>query len=188
MSIIIGNNISKYRKSLNLTQLELSQKINYSDKSISKWEKGDGIPDIIVLKKLADIFNVTVNELIDEGSVINTKNVSKRPIITSLSILLVWLVAVFCFVVLFWIDRSIKSWLAFVYALPATFIVAQVFSSMWGNKFSRAFCFSGIVWSTIISISITINLTHSFMLLLVGIPLQVMIILWYVFIAKEKNK
>ncbi|MFQ9093492.1 MAG: helix-turn-helix transcriptional regulator [Ruminococcus sp.] len=42
----IAGNISRYRKQLGMTQLDLSEKINYSDKSISKWERGDGIPDV----------------------------------------------------------------------------------------------------------------------------------------------
>ena len=44
----IAGNIAKYRKQLGMTQIDLSEKINYSDKSISKWERGDGIPDVEV--------------------------------------------------------------------------------------------------------------------------------------------
>ena len=60
----IAGNIAKYRKQLGMTQIDLSEKINYSDKSISKWERGDGIPDVPTLVQLAEIFGVSVDELI----------------------------------------------------------------------------------------------------------------------------
>ena len=60
----IAGNIAKYRKQLGMTQIDLSEKINYSDKSISKWERGDGIPDVLTLVQLAEIFGVSVDELI----------------------------------------------------------------------------------------------------------------------------
>lgn len=60
----IAGNISRYRKQLGMTQLDLSEKINYSDKSISKWERGDGIPDVPTMVQLAEIFGVSVDDLI----------------------------------------------------------------------------------------------------------------------------
>ena len=60
----IAGNIAKYRKQLGMTQIDLSEKINYSDKSISKWERGDGIPDVPTLVQLAEVFGVSVDELI----------------------------------------------------------------------------------------------------------------------------
>ena len=63
---IIANNIVYYRKQLELTQSQLAEKINYSDKAISKWERGEGVPDIFILKQLADLFHVTVNDLLSE--------------------------------------------------------------------------------------------------------------------------
>ena len=59
----IGKNIATFRKGANLTQAELAQKINYSDKSVSKWESRNGAPDVYVLMSLAELFGVTVNAL-----------------------------------------------------------------------------------------------------------------------------
>ena len=50
---IIASNLTKYRKNLGLTQLELAEKLNYSDKTLSKWERGESIPDIVTLKQLS---------------------------------------------------------------------------------------------------------------------------------------
>ena len=59
-----ARNLTYYRKALNLTQTDLAEKLNYSDKSISKWERGDGLPDLSVTAQLAEIFGLTVNDLI----------------------------------------------------------------------------------------------------------------------------
>ena len=64
----IAQNLIRYRKAANLTQAELAQKINYSDKSVSKWESGNGVPDIYIFLKLADLYGVTVNDLGGENS------------------------------------------------------------------------------------------------------------------------
>lgn len=60
-----GEFIKELRKEKNLTQKELGEKINITDKAISKWERGISFPDIAVLKDLADFFNVDVSELLN---------------------------------------------------------------------------------------------------------------------------
>lgn len=60
----IAKNLIRYRKAANLTQAELAQKINYSDKSVSKWESGNGVPDIYILLKLAELYGVSVNDVV----------------------------------------------------------------------------------------------------------------------------
>ena len=61
----VANNIAQLRKSKGLTQLELAERLNYSDKAVSKWERGEGLPDVLVLSKMAEIFDVTLAELVD---------------------------------------------------------------------------------------------------------------------------
>ena len=63
---VIGKNITRLRKLANMTQLELAEKLNYSDKSISKWEQGNGIPDVRILIQLAELFGVTLDDLVHE--------------------------------------------------------------------------------------------------------------------------
>ena len=55
---IIAENITALRKSARLTQAELAEKLNYSDKAISKWERGDSVPDVLVLAELAELYGV----------------------------------------------------------------------------------------------------------------------------------
>lgn len=63
---IIADNIAELRKAVPLTQAELAEKLNYSDKAVSKWERGESIPDVIVLKQIAGIFGVSVDYLLEE--------------------------------------------------------------------------------------------------------------------------
>lgn len=63
---IISKNITNLRKAEKLTQFEFANKLNYSDKAISKWERGESVPDVITLKQIADFFNVTVDYILTE--------------------------------------------------------------------------------------------------------------------------
>ena len=60
----IAKNLTFYRENAGQTQLELAEKLNYSDKSISKWERGEGIPGVFVLTQIAQLYGVTVNDLL----------------------------------------------------------------------------------------------------------------------------
>ena len=62
--IKIGNFITNERKARNLTQAKLAEKIFVSEKTVSKWENGNGIPDTNSLVKLCEIFDVSLNELL----------------------------------------------------------------------------------------------------------------------------
>ena len=63
---IIAENLALFRKLNGLTQNELAEAIGYSNKSVSKWERGEGCPDMFVLLNLSDIYGVTVSELIGQ--------------------------------------------------------------------------------------------------------------------------
>ena len=101
---VLAKNLIKYRKSFNLTQQNLADKLNYSDKAVSKWERAEGVPDVFVLKQIADIYNVKVDNLLNESPEKKPKNIQKtrlkKTIIITLSSLLVWLVATVAYVLL----------------------------------------------------------------------------------------
>ena len=123
----LASNIAKYRKAQGLTQLELAERINYSDKAVSKWERAEAIPDLLVVKQLADIFGVTIDTLIKEQKKDKPKNLhnlgKKRTIIGLCAAGLVWLVATCCFAFIDVIIPGIThTWLFFIYALPISFL------------------------------------------------------------------
>ena len=71
---LVAKNLSFYRKANKLTQLELAEKLNYSDKAISKWERGESLPDLYTLNVIAEFFGITINDLCSL-----TKNDIKAP-------------------------------------------------------------------------------------------------------------
>ena len=80
---IFSQNVQFFRKNMNLSQKEMAEKLNTSNKNISKWENAETVPDVFTIKKIADIFNVTIDTLIspitnDNKIAIKTKKV--RPL------------------------------------------------------------------------------------------------------------
>lgn len=194
LKIIIAKNIVKFRTALGLTQIDLAEALNYSDKSVSKWERGQGIPDVVVLKRMAEIFGTTVDDLLTEHEdskqiVLPDKKsiaISKR-IISLMAVGLVWLVATLVFVTLNLI--GVKGiWRVFIYAVPVTFIVLTVFSAMWGKKWSLAVFVSLLVWSVLLSIYITFIGTKAWLFFFIGIPLQVLVILGTILMVIKERR
>ncbi len=64
LKLITASNIINLRTGHGMTQAELGAKLNYSDKTISKWERGEAIPDAWVLTQIAELFGVTVDDLL----------------------------------------------------------------------------------------------------------------------------
>lgn len=93
---LIAENIAYYRKLNGDTQAGLAEKLSYSDKSVSKWERGDGTPDIFILSHIASLYGITVQDLLREKKVAKTR--TRHLLISLLSVGLVWLVMT----VLFW--------------------------------------------------------------------------------------
>lgn len=189
---IVAKNITSLRTSMNLTQAQLGEKLNYSDKSVSKWERGDSVPDVFVLKKIADMGGVTVDWMLsDHGGdpvkapeVLRTHRYSRRFIV--LTVLAgIWALAVLIFVVL-WMTGTI-AWIVFVYALPVSLITMLVLNSIWGSREANLYIISGIVWGIICSLYLSFLPTHNWwQLFLPGVPAQIIILL--AFSIKKKNK
>lgn len=194
----IGANIAAYRKRMSMTQASLGEKLNYSDKAVSKWERGESVPDVITLMALAEHLGVTVNDLLVDGNALpedtgpvektmervverTLKRKANKNIILGLSSILVWFVALLLFVLLstFGIENS---WLAFIYAVPANCIVLLSLRSAWKDFRWNRILISGIMWGGLISFHIAllvllqVNLWKFYLL---GIPGQLAILLWF---------
>ena len=198
IKLVVAKNIADLRKANKLTQLELAEKLNYSDKAISKWERGDAIPDVAVLKEIADLFGVTLDYLVsadhDAEETTPRQSVRKlrnRGLITGMSILLVWFVATFSFVTTDFAVSNVKlHWLSFIWAAPVSMVVWLVFNSIWFNKKRNFLIISLLVWSFIISLFLTLlpfglYFWQSFIL---GVPAQIMILMWSGLRIKRKRK
>ena len=73
----IGKFIAKLRKEKNMTQLQLSLKLGVTDRAISKWENGRGMPDLSLMKPLCNELGITINDLLS-GEVIDKNNYQEK--------------------------------------------------------------------------------------------------------------
>lgn len=194
----IGANITSYRKRFRMTQAGLAEKLNYSDKAVSKWERGESAPDVQTLVQLAELFEITVNDLLvdpnelpENGGAVERamgkavektlKRKADKRIILQLSSLLVWFVALLIFVVISSLDVP-KSWVAFFYAIPADAIVMLSLRSAWRDFRWNQALISVIVWGCILSLYVTLMVffhVNVWKLFLLGIPGQIAILLWF---------
>lgn len=184
---IIAKNIMTLRLEAKLTQSELADRLNYSDKAISKWERAESMPDITVLKAIADQFGVHLDYLVREEhddpeppAFIPDRH-RNHMVITSLSVLLVWFVMTLVYVVLDVIPLPFtRHWLTFLYGIPVTAIVWLVFNSIWFNPRRNYFIISLLAWSVLLCTTVTLQTFRisAWQLLLLGIPGQVIICLW----------
>lgn len=194
----LGANIASYRKRARMTQAALAEKINFSDKAVSKWERGESIPDLPTIVQLAEVFDITVNDLLvdpdalpeNTGKVeqIMSKAVEKtlkrkanKKVILGLSSILVWFVALLCYVV-FSSLKMANSWLAFIYAVPVDCIVCLSLRSAWRDFRWNQTLVSGIMWGALASIFASLLVwahINVWKLFLLGIPGQIAIFLWF---------
>lgn len=182
---IIANNISELRKSLGLTQAELAQRLNYSDKAVSKWERGESIPDVVIMKKIADVFGVSIDYLMEaehkrpvQPWVVTEQTRRNRQIIVGLSCMLVVLIATVLFVVLLPFPQFDRLWLFYVYSVPICAVICLVFNSIWGRKKLNFVIISILVWSLLASLYLSVGNYNSWQLFIVGVPAQIIIVLW----------
>lgn len=204
---LIGMNIAAYRKRSGLTQLGLAERLNYSDKAVSKWERGESVPDVITMAQLAEQFGITVgdllvdpNELPEKPDAVSQamgkvaektlKRKANKNIILGLSSILVWFVALLVYVILSSVDVP-KSWIAFFYAIPVDAIVMLSLRSAWRDfRWNRALI-SMIMWGSLLSIYMTLLVLGHFndwKLFLLGIPGQAAILLWFRMFQHDKDK
>ena len=179
-----ARNLAHYRKALGLTQIELAEKLNYSDKSISKWERGDGLPDLAVTVQLAEIFGLTVNDLIAEKPRRRLMTTRNKIIITLLSMGIAWLVATVLFFLCEIIFPDIKLWwLFYIYAIPISAIVGIVFSCIWWKKIHLLAAISTLIWSVALCVMLTGSVAAAVpkisLIFIVAAVVQILTILWF---------
>ena len=202
----IAKNLVYYRKQAGYTQAELAEKINYSDKSISKWEQGNGVPDIYILMRLAELYNVSVNDLIGEKQEEQTaqpkvKTRGLHLLIMLLSSGIVWLIATCGFVLLQLMKPGHPWWMLFVYAGLVNAIVLLVYASVWKYRLLSFVSVTAIIWNALVCVYLTSRFvsiamgndyTALWLVFMMGIPLQVLEVLWVFFrflfnTHKERN-
>lgn len=186
IKLITAENIARLRSAAGMTQAELAQILNYSDKAISKWERGESLPDVVVLKQIADLFGVTLDYLVSEHKTVelapkpNYKWMSRNHlIITALSVLCVWFIATVIFVSCY--GAGVNTWMSFVVAVPASLIVLLVLNSIWGKTRLNLVIISCLIWSVLTVIYLALIRFNYWLIFFTGIPLQIAAILAFKF-------
>jgi transcriptional regulator with XRE-family HTH domain len=207
LKAILGSNIVSYRKQQGLTQAGLAEKLNYSDKAVSKWERGESMPDVLTLVQVADLFGISVDDLLtdpnslpEEKSAVvgkmekaverTLKRKADKLSILGLSSLLVWFVALLLFVIISSLGIA-KSWLAFFYAVPANAIVLLSLLSAWHDFRWNKTLVSVIVWGCLLSLYMSLLIflkVNIWKLFLLGIPGQLAIFLWFRLFRKQPKE
>lgn len=184
---IVAKNITELRQSHKMTQYDLAVKLNYSDKAVSKWERGESLPDVSVLVSIADIFEVPLDYLVREKhpKIEPEKKAPKvqynRPVITAVSVVLVWLVAFIGFLIISAASPSLAyNYIIFIYAVPVSAIVWLVLNSVWFDKRRNYLIISLLMWSALAAVHFTILACGKYfsIIYLAGIPGQAIILLW----------
>ena len=189
---IIAKNLVRLRQKAGLTQLKLAEMLNYSDKAVSKWERGESIPDLRVLIQLAEIYNIKVDDIITEQpeKVVNPKInlLKKRVLVVLLSVGLVWFIATGVFAMVYFSPVHAKfAWLTFIVAPFVSAVVLTVFSAIWGSKLTNAIATSLILWSVVAVFHIffavfapQIGIDRLWPIYLVAAFFQILIIFWFI--------
>lgn len=194
---IVAKNITELRIRNNLTQMELAEKLNYSDKTISKWERGESSPDIAVLVELADLFDVTLDYLVRSENVDDTVRKSKkitagynRRVITYIAESATCCIALFAFIITSLItSKATFQWLYFVYTPPILLIIKLVLNSIWFNTRHNYVIVSALIWTILATIHITFLYfgKNVALIYLLGIVGQIIVVLCS-FIKKPKTR
>lgn len=195
---LLADNLVHHRKMRGLTQAEVAAQINYSDKSVSKWERADGSPDVFVLKtiadmygiSLADLFSVRTESALPEGALLSPDGVADMgeasapiavarhsPFTACLAVGGVWLIATTAFSVLNMLpEPMVMSYLAFIYAIPASFAVMELFASLWRLPAILHLLFSSaILWTVALSVHLSVtNVANIYLLYVIAAVAQLL--------------
>lgn len=194
---VVAKNLTELRTRAGFTQLELAEKINYTDKAVSKWERGEALPDLRVLVKIAEIYNITVDDIVSPHTERRIKpkmnTGTKRLLITLLSAGLVWFIATVIFMIFFFIPATEGyAYLVFICAPFVCSIPLIVFSAKWGNWITDTLACSLLVWSLALIFHLFVKAFSSFdkmyFIYIVAGVFEALVIGWFILRRVIKRK
>ena len=174
----VAKNIAQYRKAHHDTQLDIATKLNYSDKSVSKWERGESLPDVYILSQIAELYGVSVSALIGEIQPPRESKPHYHMFILLLSLALTMAVATLLFSMFMICKVDYPAWMFFVYALPVCSIICIVFTSLWWGILWQGVSVSALIWTLGLSLYLSFELENVSLIFLVCAALQVLTLLW----------
>ena len=179
---IIAKNLTELRKSRGWTQSTLAEKLNYSDKAISRWEHAETLPDIETLCRICDIYGVNFEYLLNKSTqdIVpqeSRSNRGRRVIMCLIAVCAVWLAVTALFTMIGALT-SHYIWQLFIWAIPASGLAVVTCNKKWWHSKTIGAIFASINnWTVILSIYLQFISHNIWLLFVVGAPIQVIIIL-----------
>ena len=178
----IASNLIRLRLAAGMTQAEVGEKLNYSDKTISKWERGEVTTDVFVLMEIAALFDVSVDYLLKPHAEIEpiVYNKPQEPhyntrAITAIAVLGVWTLAFLVFLVLWWSGYVI--WLLPVFAVPVSLVVLLVLQSVFHKGHGNRYIIAAIAVSLVTALYLTFLQNNPWQIFLLLIPISAIVFL-----------
>ena len=192
---VIAENLIKLRKEHNLTQNEFAEKLNYSDNTVSRWERGEMTPSVETLEQISKIFNIELEKLLKEDGLEEQKGKDKREDriifrkkLATLLLLVsqIWFIAVVTF---FYVQTfmNFNLWTIFVWAVPASCLLTLLFAFKWGGRIFLFVMASVFIWSFLASIYLQLLAYDLYLIFLIGAPAQLSLSVW-TFLRKKDDK
>ena len=182
LKVITASNIINLRTAKGMTQAELGELLNYSDKSVSKWERAEAVPDAYVLKKMSGIFGVSVDYLLNSHDSWERPESFKKEernfhsnVITILVIFGIWTLA-FLIYIIGWLLEA-NWWLLFIYAVPVSLITFLVLNSVWEQGKNNRHIIYALVASVFITVYLTFRSYNPWQILLLLVPAEFLVFL-----------
>ena len=194
LKLIIASNIIRLRTEAGMTQSELGAKLNYSDKSISKWERAESLPDANVLKQMGEIFGVSMDYLFNTHD--EWKPTPEEPknedlhkarfnlrAVEAVTLCGIAAFAFFLFI-LFWIVLDAFVWLVFFAALPIGVLTHLVLNSVWNKGRGNIWIIGFFIFSILLLIYVSLISYNTWQIFLLMIPTAAILF----FVSKIRKK
>ena len=184
---VVANNLIALRKNRGLTQADVANSLNYSDKSVSKWEHADSLPDISILSALADMYGVTLDYLTHENAeeqlrYLNEKKNPEREhkiTIAILSVTIIFLCATIIFVYGYvFRSQQVVFWQIYVWAVPASSLILLYYNRKWLHSILASTILKSIfLWTLLLCLYLQFSDYRLWLIFIIGIPMEIIIVL-----------
>lgn len=190
LKLIVASKLIKLRQNAGMTQAELGEKLNYSDKTVSKWERGESLPDAFVLMQIAELFDTTVDGLLSEQEPWQDPVRKEREqekanqpkfsstVVTMVAVAGIWTMAVLLFVVA-WVAFNSPEWLIFATAVPITLVTILVLNSVWNKGRHNMIIVMLLVACVVTLVYLYLLPFHPWQIFLVLAPAEVLVVLCF---------